>query len=74
MTDNEDEKKYENDFSPPVLSQANSRGLRQEVLTSPEGIKRETNDTPREIQTSRVKQRRKGPFEVERERYREVEF
>ena len=73
-TDNPDEKKYESDFKSPVLSQTDSRGLRQQVLTSPNEITRDIDTSSNRIETNIIEQKTKEPFETQEEKYRKVKF
>ena len=73
-TDNLDEKKYESEFKPPVLSQTESGGFRQEILTQQrEAGMQESGNTSR-IETNTLEQKRREPFGTQEKKYQKVNF
>jgi hypothetical protein len=72
-TNDDNEKKYESDSRIQILNQTDSRRLRQEILEPPREVEVEKKYTPEGIETNILEQRRREPFEVGEEKYKEVD-
>ncbi len=68
------EKKYETNFSAPVLESTRIRGRNQEVLMRGTEPRIETQNNESRFETETLEQERRMPFEPEQKKYRKVKL
>ena len=70
----ENQKKYESDFRPPVLETTKSRNKDSGFIMPAKDVRIETNDDTPRIEMDVLMQKRRNPFEIEEKKYKEMKF